>query len=115
MTTLPSESIEYFVDMHDVSGLNLASAEAVRKALEQIKVVDPACGSGAYLLGMMHELVELETALYNEKLVMDPKSLYDLKLRIIEENVYGADIDQFAVNVYIPISYYSPKNKSIFN
>ena len=98
VATLPTDAIESFVDMHDVSGLNLATAEAVRKALEQIKVVDPACGSGAYLLGMMHELVELETALYNEKLVMDPKSLYDLKLRIIEENVYGADIDKFAVN-----------------
>jgi hypothetical protein len=61
--------------------------------------VDPACGSGAYLLGMMHELVELETALYSEKLLMDTKSLYDLKPRIIEENVYGADIDQFAINI----------------
>jgi hypothetical protein len=48
---------------------------------------------------MMHELVDLETALYNEKLVMDPKSLYDVKLRVIEENVYGADIDKFAVNI----------------
>ena len=96
---LPKEAIEGFVDQHDVSGLNLSSAEKVRKALEQIKVVDPACGSGAYLLGMMHELVELETALYSEKLLMDTKSLYDLKLRIIEENVYGADIDQFAVNI----------------
>jgi hypothetical protein len=47
----------------------------------------------------MHELVELETVLYNEKLLMDSKSLYDLKLRIIEKNVYGADIDKFAVNV----------------
>ena len=28
-------------------------------------VVDPACGSGAYLLGMMQELIELQTALYN--------------------------------------------------
>ena len=99
VVTLPTEAIERFVDQHDVSGLNLASAEAVRKALEHIKVVDPACGSGAYLLGMMHELVELETALYSEKLLMDTKSLYDLKLRIIEENVYGADIDRFAVNI----------------
>jgi type I restriction-modification system DNA methylase subunit len=99
VVTLPTEAIERFVDQHDVSGLNLASAEAMRKALERIKVVDPACGSGAYLLGMMHELVELETALYSEKLLMDTKSLYDLKLRIIEANVYGVDIDQFAVNI----------------
>ena len=98
-SNLPAEAVQHFVDQHDVSGLNLTSAEAVRKALEDIKVVDPACGSGAYLLGMMHELVELETALYSEKLLMDAKSLYDLKLRIIEKNVYGADIDQFAVNI----------------
>ncbi len=97
--SLPADAIELFVDQHDVSGLNLTSAEAVQKALAEIKVVDPACGSGAYLLGMMHELVELETALYSEKLLIDTKSLYDLKLRIIEENVYGADIDQFAVNI----------------
>jgi len=97
--SLSAQAIEKFVDQHDVSGLNLAIAETVLKTLEQIKVVDPACGSGAYLLGMMHELVELETALYNEKLARDPKSLFDLKLRIIEENVFGADIDQFAVNI----------------
>ena len=97
--TLSKNAIERFVDEQDVSELSLSSAEAVREALAGIKVVDPACGSGAYLLGMMHELVELETALYSEKLIMDPKSLYDLKLRIIEQNVYGADIDQFAVNV----------------
>ena len=99
VTTLPVEAIERFVDDHDVSRLDLTSAEKVRRALEQIKVVDPACGSGAYLLGMMHELVELETALYSEKLLMDAKSLYDLKLRIIEENVYGVDLDPFAVNI----------------
>ncbi|MBA7632986.1 hypothetical protein ES703_40542 [subsurface metagenome] len=99
VVSLPMEAIERFVDQHDVSGLNLASAEAVQKALTKIKIVDPACGSGAYLLGMMHELVDLETALYSEKLLMDTKSLYDLKLRIIEENVYGVDIDQFAVNI----------------
>ena len=96
---LGAEAVERFVDHHDVSGIDLATAERVRRALEQIKVVDPACGSGAYLLGMMHELVELETALYSEKLLRDAKSLYQLKLRIIEENVYGVDIDRFAANI----------------
>ncbi len=99
VVSLSRKGIELFVDQHDVSELDLASADKVRRALEQIKVVDPACGSGAYLLGMMHELLELETALYSEKLLMDAKSLYELKLRIIEENVYGVDIDPFAVNI----------------
>ena len=60
-------------------------------------MVDPACGSGAYLLGMMQELVELQTALFN--VGVDTKGLYDLKLHIIERNLYGVDIDDFAVNI----------------
>ena len=72
-------------------------ARFVGRALDEITVVDPACGSGAYLLGMMQELVELQTALYNAGL--DSKSLYDLKLQIIERNLDGADIDEFAVNI----------------
>ena len=31
-------------------------------ALNEVTVVDPACGSGAYLLGMLQELVDLQTA-----------------------------------------------------
>ena len=36
-----------------------ADAPAISRALDEITVVDPACGSGAYLLGMLQELVEL--------------------------------------------------------
>ena len=75
----------------------MAAARSVGRALDEITIVDPACGSGAYLLGMMQELVELQTALYNAGL--DAKSLYDLKLQIIERNLFGADIDEFAVNI----------------
>ena len=67
------------------------------QALDEVTVVDPACGSGAYLLGMMQELVELQTALFN--VGVDPKGIYELKLHIIERNLYGVDIDDFAVNI----------------
>ena len=96
-TTLSAEAIGTFVDNHDTSGVSVAAARSVGRALEEITVVDPACGSGAYLLGMMQELVELQTELYNAGL--DAKSLYDLKLQIIERNLYGADIDPFAINI----------------
>jgi len=48
---------------------------------------------------MLHELIELQQALYSERLGRDPNRLYDMKLHIIERNVYGADIDPFAVNI----------------
>ena len=96
-TGLDPDAIAKFVDERDTSGVSLASARAVGAALDDVTVVDPACGSGAYLLGMMQELVELQTTLYN--VVADSRSLYELKLHVIRRSLYGADIDKFAVNI----------------
>ena len=97
-TGVVPEAIARFVDERDTSGISsVASARNVARALGEMTVVDPACGSGAYLLGMMQELVELQTTLFN--VGVDPKGLYDLKLHIIQRNLYGVDIDEFAVNI----------------
>ena len=96
-TGIAAEEIARFVDERDTSGVGLASAPKVAEALEDVTVVDPACGSGAYLLGMMQELVDLRTALFN--VGVDARSLYELKLHIIQRNLYGVDIDEFAVNI----------------
>ena len=93
------DPIAAFVDDYDASGLSLADARAISQALDEVTVVDPACGSGAYLVGMMQELVELQTALYSDQLKHDARSLYQLKLHIIERNLYGVDLDPFAVNI----------------
>ena len=45
--------------------IGVAQARDVARALAEVTVVDPACGSGAYLLGMMQELIELQTRLFN--------------------------------------------------
>ena len=94
---LDGTAIAGFVDRRDTSGITLDGARSIAAALDEVAVVDPACGSGAYLLGMMQELVELQTALYN--VGVDPRGLYELKLHIIQRNLYGVDIDEFAVNI----------------
>ena len=94
---LPDEVVAAFVDEHDTARLPVAEAASIALALERIAVVDPACGSGAYLLGMMQEIVDLHLALYRAGVT--PESLYELKLRIIERNLYGVDIDGFAVSI----------------
>ena len=96
-TGVTTEAIAQFVDERDTSGISVASAPKVAQALDEVTVVDPACGSGAYLLGMMQELVELQTTLFN--VGVDPKGLYDLKMHVIQRNLYGVDIDDFAVNI----------------
>ena len=92
------EAIQAFVDRHKIGGIS-NHAHGVREALAKVRVVDPACGSGAYLLGMMQELVDLRTSLDSEELRRNPRYLYDLKLHIIQRNLYGVDIDEFAVNI----------------
>ena len=96
-TGLNNEAIAEFVDRQNTDGIAVADARKVAAALERVTVVDPACGSGAYLLGMIQELVDLQTTLFNAG--ADSKSIYDLKLEIIRRNLYGADIDDFAVNI----------------
>lgn len=96
---LPAEAAAGFIDRDEVRGLTLGQAPLVLEALKTIAVVDPACGSGAYLLGMLHELVEHLQLLYSSDLIKGDRELYELKLEVIERNLYGVDIDQFAVNI----------------
>lgn len=96
---LNSESraaIEEFVDEHKAS--TLKAPQTVVDALRRVKVCDPACGSGAYLMGMLHELLDLRACL-SATAKLDGKSVYERKLEIIQNNLYGVDLDQFAVNI----------------
>lgn len=91
-----SVQIEAFVDDYDATGLRYP--EGVLDALRQVKACDPACGSGAYLLGLMQELLALRQALFASN-VKDYAAVYDRKLEIIQRNLYGADKDEFAVSI----------------
>lgn len=98
-TVAPEAAIARLVDDHEVEGLTEAHGSAIIDALDDLKAVDPACGSGAYLLGLLQELIAIRRALQSEKLAADPGFLYDLKLHIISHNLYGVDIDPFATQI----------------
>ena len=76
----------------------LRDPEAVLEALKRVRACDPACGSGAYLVGMLHELLDLRACLFAARR-LDAKTAYERKLEIIQHNLYGVDIDPFAVNI----------------
>jgi len=98
-TAVPGESADAlarFVDAHDPS--DIRNGMAVLEALRAVRICDPACGSGAYLLGMLHELLDLRQCLFaTRKLGTD--DLYQEKLEIIQRNLYGVDLKAFAVNI----------------
>jgi len=60
--------------------------------LHDAKVVDPACGSGAFLVGMMQVFSELY-----RKLGEEPD--YKFRERIVNENLHGVDIKDWAVRM----------------
>ncbi len=91
-----SDSIDIFVTERDAT--QLRNPEYVLDQLKKVRVCDPACGSGAYLLGILHELIELRQALFISQ-NLDSSTMYDRKLEIIRENLYGVDIDPFAINI----------------
>ena len=90
------ETLQKFVD--DADATEIRDPEKVLQVLQTLRICDPACGSGAYLLGMMSELLRLRDALFQSRQV-DPKSTYQRKLDIIQKNLYGVDKDEFAVNI----------------
>ena len=65
--------------------------------LEEIKVADPAVGSGAFPLGMINEIVRARKVLsiYSKSKSSD----YELKLHTISHSIYGVDIDPGAVEI----------------
>ena len=90
------ETLKAFVDDGDAT--EIRNPEKVLQVLQTLRICDPACGSGAYLLGMMGELLRLRDALFKSRQV-DPKTTYQRKLDIIQQNLYGVDKDEFAVNI----------------
>jgi type I restriction-modification system DNA methylase subunit len=98
---LSEDKARKLVYEHDDSELSNQEGNLAFEALKAIKVVDPACGSGAYLLGMLQELYALFELLRREdrKFSGDPaRESHERKLWIIENNLYGVDIQEFATN-----------------
>lgn len=90
------ECLQKFVDDGDAT--EIRNPEWVLRVLQTLRICDPACGSGAYLLGMMSELLRLREALFRSQNV-DPGTSYQRKLDIIQQNLYGVDKDEFAINI----------------
>ena len=66
----------------------------VLKALLEVKICDPAVGSGAFPMGMMNELLAC-----TQLLTGNAKTRSWLKKHIVKNNIYGVDIEKGAVDI----------------
>lgn len=61
--------------------------------LKAIKILDPACGSGAFPMGLLNRMIDILGHISPEE------NTYDLKLSIIENCIYGSDIQSIAAQI----------------
>ena len=66
--------------------------------LETVTVCDPAIGSGAFAVGMLNVIDEIECSIQENFLPDEPiSSPYERKKRIIFQSLYGVEVKQWAV------------------
>ena len=121
-TNLPQDKIRPIFKMMDKQELDFSKAEIedILDALEQVKILDPACGSGAFPMGVLQKIVQALQKLdpvakwwierqvnYNthptarqavrEKLQHNPE--YARKIGVIQNSLYGVDIQPIAAEI----------------
>jgi len=80
------------------------------KQIEKLKILDPACGSGSFLIGAYQYLLDFHRDYYAKEPSKHKKAVYqgkgkqwfltiDEKKRILLNNIYGVDIDSQAAEV----------------
>lgn len=74
-------------------------AAKLDEALANIKICDPAIGSGAFPVGMMQEIIKAREVLTTYIGENDSRSLYHFKRQAIQESIYGVDIDPAAIDI----------------
>lgn len=96
-TSIPYKDIEKFIQIGDIPENIEKNHQELDELFKKIKIVDPACGSGAFLIGMLDEIVKARSLL---RIFSDEEqNNYNIKREIIENCLYGVDLDSFAVDI----------------
>ena len=90
----PKEIVESILSDTFEYNPNLESQyKDIANRLKVIKILDPACGSGAFPMGLLNRMIDILQKIEPEQ------SIYDLKLSIIENCIYGSDIQNIAAQI----------------
>ena len=102
--------LEDFVTNKHANDFIRQNASEIDRLLDTVKICDPAIGSGAFPMGLLHEIYQCKLALkdltqlqksqlFHER-DYDPTNYHaQIKLNIIQNSIYGVDIERGAVDI----------------
>ncbi|MGX3010097.1 Eco57I restriction-modification methylase domain-containing protein [Helicobacter sp. 23-1044] len=73
--------------------VNPKDSALILQELSTLKILDPACGSGAFPMGILSEIIRLQSDLG------DTRPPYTRKLEILQNCIYGVDIQPMATEI----------------
>jgi hypothetical protein len=86
------EAIRQFVTTHEKNDKLPSDTD---QKLKDVKICDPAIGSGAFPMGLLKELFQCRSALEG----IEQSKAAEIKKHIIQNNIYGVDIERGAVDI----------------
>ena len=95
-TSIASEKIRKFVlsPEEGITDIPENKKDKLLLALKEVKICDPAIGSGAFPMGLLNELLHCREVLSGES-----TNRAEIKKSIIQNNIYGVDIEKGAVDI----------------
>lgn len=97
-----STLVSQFVCTNKLPGELTDIVAVISKALNEVKVLDPACGSGAFLISVLQKLVALKREIWklqNPNGQISDKIIYRLKLATLQHSIFGIDIQPMAIEL----------------
>lgn len=87
--------IREFVATYNAGLLSADLTASIDQKLKDVKICDPAIGSGAFPMGLMKELYLCRSVIEG----FDGSKAAEIKKHIIQQNIYGVDIEKGAVDI----------------
>jgi len=99
------EGLEQFIQYNNAAGI-IDFDEFLLRALREVKVCDPAIGSGAFPMGILQEVYHAVESLHlaspdvtEEVWELESWNPAKVKLSIIQNSIYGVDLEKGAVDI----------------
>jgi len=94
---LDLNTIQDLINKNNVEKLSKHNAELLDSLLRDIKICDPAIGSGAFAMGLLNVVVKSRSVLCS--LTGEKINKYDLKRYAIINSIFGVDLDPGSVEI----------------